>query len=112
VQLVAGRAELLVNCVEASRARLSLLVGLASGVISGQGRGYDHDYEANALWLAPVLGAIGRWRLGSGGALSLSTQVFVPHRSQTFSVGRVPGAAFHSAPAAAIVELGAELPLL
>jgi hypothetical protein len=112
VQLLAGRAELTATLAEAPPGRLAVSAGLASGALKGAGLGYDHDYEASAFWLAPAVGAVGSWRLASGGALSLSTTLLVPHRAHRFRVAHVPGAAFESAPAAALLELGAELSLL
>jgi len=112
VSIIAGRADVTVTVAEARSRRLGVSIGGCVGTIRGSGLGYDHDYASSALWLAPALGAVGSWRLASGGALSLSSTLLVPHRRQTFRVARVPGVAFESAPAAAFLELGAELPLL
>lgn len=112
VQLLAGRAELAATLAEAQPGRLAVSAGVGAGALKGAGLGYDHDYEATVFWLAPAVGAVGSWRLASGGAFSLSTTLLVPHRAHRFRVANVPGAAFESAPAAALLELGAELPLL
>jgi hypothetical protein len=112
VQLVAGRAEVTAMLAEVRSGRLAVSAGVGSGALKGAGLGYDHDYAASAFWLAPAVGAVGSWRLMSGGALSLSTTLLVPHRAQNFRVARVTGAAFESAPAAVVLEVGAELPLL
>jgi hypothetical protein len=112
VQLLAGRAELTATLAEAPRGRLAVSAGVASGALTGAGLGYDHDYQASAFWLAPAVGVVGRWRLATSGALSLSTTLLVPHRTQRFRVAHVPGVAFESAPAAALLELGVELSLL
>jgi hypothetical protein len=112
VQLLAGRAEFTATLAEAQPGRLAVSAGVASGALKGAGLGYDQDYEATVFWLAPAVGAVGSWRLGSGGAFSLSTTLLVPHRAHRFRVAHVPGAAFESAPAAALLELGAELSLL
>ncbi|RYZ06015.1 MAG: hypothetical protein EOO73_17870 [Myxococcales bacterium] len=112
VQLVAGRADVTATVSEVPRGRLGLSAGLGVGSLSGAGLGYDHDYAVSALWLAPAVGAVGNWGLSPGGALSLSITLLVPHRTQRFSVASVRGIAFESAPAAALLELGAELFLL
>jgi hypothetical protein len=111
VSLVAGRGDVTVVLAHHDRIQLGLRVGIFSGAIVGTGTGYDQDYTTTELWLAPGIGVAGRWRASSRWALTLSTTLLAPHRSQTFSVQEVPGAAFDGAPAAVLFELGPELAL-
>jgi hypothetical protein len=111
VSLVAGRGDVSVTLVENDRARLGFRVGISSGAIAGSGAGYDHDYTTTEFWLAPGVGAAGRWRISPVWALTLSTTFLVPYRTQTFSVAEIPGTAFEGAPAAVLFELGPELAL-
>jgi len=111
VFLAAGRGDATLTLVDNERVQLGVRVGISSGAIVGSGSGYDHDYEATVLWLAPALGAAGRWRVSSLWAFTLSTTLLAPYRTQTFSVQEVPGTAFEGAPAAVLFELGPELAL-
>jgi hypothetical protein len=111
VFLVAGRSDVTLTLADSDRIQVGVQVGISSGAIVGSGAGYDHNYSTAALWLAPGVGAAGRWHLSRLWALTLSTTLLAPHRTQTFSVAEVPGTAFRGAPAAVLVELGAELAL-
>jgi hypothetical protein len=109
VSLSSGRGDATVTLVQNDRVQLGVRVGVSSGAIVGSGAGYDHDYSTSEFWLAPGIGAAGRWRVSPSWALTLSTTVLVPHRIQTFSVAEVPGTAFEGAPTAVLFELGPEL---
>lgn len=111
VSLVAGRGDVTVSVVENGGVELGVRAGISAGALRGNGAGYDHDHEAMVLWLAPGVGAVGRWRVSRRWAFTLSTTLLMPHRSQTFSVEEVPGTAFEGAPAAVLFELGPELAL-
>lgn len=111
VFLAAGRGDVTLSLADSDRIRLGVRVAISSGAIVGSGAGYDHDYSTAALWLAPGVGAAGRWRLSRLWALTLATTLLAPYRTQTFSVAEVPGTAFRGAPAAILVELGPELAL-
>jgi hypothetical protein len=109
VSLVAGRGEVTVIVADNDRIQLGVRAAVSSGALVGSGAGYDHDYTTTKLWLAPGIAATGRWRLSSRWALTLSTTLLAPHRTQTFSVAEVPGTAFEAAPTAVLFELGPEL---
>ena len=109
VSLVAGRADVTFRLLGNERIELAARLGVSTGAIVGSGTGYDDEDTAVEFWLAPCLGAAGRWDFTSRWALALSTTLLVPYRTQTFSVNGVAGKAFEGAPAAVLVELGPEL---
>jgi hypothetical protein len=111
VSLFAARGDVTVSVVDNDGVELGVRAGISVGAMMGNGAGYDHDQEATVLWLAPGVGAVGRWRVSSRWAFTLATTLLVPHRRQTFSVDEVPGRAFAGAPAAVLFELGPELAL-
>jgi hypothetical protein len=107
-QLIAGRAAASRLIPYAEGAALGACASLFAGVIAGSAHGYSVNGSESRAWGAASASALWRARLFRGLALRAEVQALVPFRRQEFSIDGL-GVVYRSSPAAALLEIGAEL---
>lgn len=109
-QIIAGRAAACRLIPYADEAALGACASLFAGAIAGSAHDYSVNGSQSRAWGAASASALWRARLFRGLALRAEVEALVPFRRQEFSIDGL-GVVYRSSPAAALLEIGAELPI-